>query len=254
MVTIKRNIKYATDLTLDQYQPEQAAKGLIIAIHGGGWFQGDKAKEADVSQWLAQQGYLVVTPNYRLAPTHLFPAPLQDMNALYDWLCQKEPKLPIAAIGASSGGNLAVELALNYGIPAVSLSGILDISHWLSTHPLVVAKKVATTDPDQPSVAVNQTGTNDSFYKWFIENYLAADQATAATPYLHVSSASGPMLLINSLAEFVPITGITRLSQRLAQVKVPVETMLLPGSQHGKGYLATVQADILLFLKRYLAA
>ena len=48
-------------------------------------------------------------------------------------------------------------------------------------------------------------------------------------PYQHVSSASGPMLLINSLDEFVPITGVARLSQRLTQVKVPVETISLTG-------------------------
>ncbi|MFL2028284.1 alpha/beta hydrolase [Loigolactobacillus zhaoyuanensis] len=251
--TIKLDIQYTTGLTLDWYQPQQEQlKGLIIAIHGGGWFQLDKAKDADVANWLVGQGYLVIVPNYRLAPEYHFPAPLQDMNALYEWLQQHAPQLPIAAIGASAGGNLAVELGLNYGLPVISLSGILDIAHWLTTHPAVVAKQKSAADTTTASAAINQSGANESFYKWFISNYLAADQAVAATPYQHVSSASGPMLLVNSMAEFVPMSGVARLSQCLIRSGVPAETIALAGSRHGKGYLDEVKANILLFLQRYL--
>lgn len=254
-LTIKKDIQYTAGLALDWYQPQgRSLKGLLIAIHGGGSFQGDKAKDADVAQWLAEQGYLVVVPNYRLAPSYKFPAPLLDMNRLVDWLQHNAPQVPLAAIGASAGGNLAVELGFNYGIPAVSLSGILDIAHWLTTHPAVVAKPRQTADllDKLDSAVINQAGADESFYKWFITNYVTDEQSRAATPYQHVSSASGPMLLINSLDEFVPITGVARLSQRLTQVKVPVETISLTGSRHGKAYFDEVKANILLFLQRYL--
>lgn len=252
-VTNENDIEYAPNLFLDQYQPTAPPiKGLIINLHGGGWFQGDKAKEADVADWLAKQGYLVIVPNYRLAPASHFPAPLEDMDLLYQWLQQSFPNLPKAAIGGSAGGNLAVELGLKYDLPAISLSGILDIDQWLQAHEQVVATDDHVAASATASQSIDQDGTDDPFYKWFILNYLSEQQAHAATPYHHVRSSSGPLLLINSLTEFVPVSGVIQLSQRYIQLGIPVETILLPGHRHAKGYWADVKNSILAFLARYL--
>ncbi|MFC6170613.1 alpha/beta hydrolase fold domain-containing protein [Loigolactobacillus jiayinensis] len=252
-LTSKYDVQYGPNLTLDWYQlANQPAKGIIIDIHGGGWFQGDKAKEADLAQWLAQQGYLVVVPNYRLAPAAHFPAPIADMERLYQWVQTQLPALPVAALGGSAGGNLAVELSIKHGLPAISLSGILDIDHWLATHQAVVATAAHAASADTASTAIDQAGADDSFYKWFISNYLTPDQARAATPYHRVNAQSGPLLLINSLSEFVPTSGVLQLSQQLIQFGLPVETIFLAGTRHAKGYLPDVQANILAFLTRYL--
>ena len=55
------------------------------------------------------------------------------------------------------------------------------------------------------------------------------------------------MLLINSLDEFVPVSGIFELSKRLGQYQTPVEISLLPGTHHAKGYLDQVKPNILYF-------
>ena len=57
-------------LTLDIYEPE-TIEAAIILIHGGGWFRGDKAKEAALAEKLVKEGFLVIVPNYRLAPAHI---------------------------------------------------------------------------------------------------------------------------------------------------------------------------------------
>ncbi|WPC19162.1 alpha/beta hydrolase [Pediococcus inopinatus] len=254
-IEIKRDVTYAPDLTLDEYRPKiDKLKGLLIIIHGGGWFRGDKAKDEDISTWLAQQGYLVVTPNYHLTPEGYYPQPLVDMDHLYQQVKKYAPKLPVAVIGSSVGGNMAVEMGIKYQIPAVSLSGILDIEVWLNNHQDVVPKQ----DQKQKfttgaSSTINQSGKDDSFYKWFILNYLHDPKlAKEATPYYRVQGKTGPMLLINSLDEFVPVSGIFELSKRLGQYQTPVEISLLPGTHHAKGYLDQVKPNILYFLTRYL--
>lgn len=138
----KKEILYdeKKQLKLDLYQPEKFSQG-IIDLHGGGWFRGSKEKEAGIAEKLAALGFLVVVPEYRLAPQHIFPAALEDVLAVFQWtLANFELKQEnIAAFGSSAGGNLAIELALQKGIPAVSWSGIIDLADWVAKHPEVVA-------------------------------------------------------------------------------------------------------------------
>ncbi|MGC7950665.1 alpha/beta hydrolase, partial [Bacillus sp. II_CA] len=72
-----------------------------------------------------------------------YPAPLADMDHVYQWVLAHVEEFgyakdKIGAVGSSVGGNMSVELAIKYGIPAVSLSGILDIDAWLEAHQDVV--------------------------------------------------------------------------------------------------------------------
>lgn len=244
-------------LALDVYPAATAApQGLIIDLHGGGWFRGDKAKDADWAQQLAAQNFVVVVPNYRLVPQGYYPAPLIDLAALVQWLQHSQwQALPFGAVGSSAGGNLSVELAIQYGLPAVSLSGILDIDTWLAQHQAVVPAEGDTSQFNQlASAQINQTGANDAFYKWFIMNYFnqRTDQLKAATPVHRVTRHTGPMYLANSLNEFVPVSGVLTMAAALAQAQIPVATALLPGSRHAKGYLADVLIATTDFLKRYV--
>ncbi len=73
-----------TDIYYDAEKAE--SKGAIIDIHGGGWFRGNKSKDADSSIRFVKAGYLVVTPAYRITPNAFYPAPLEDMDHLFEWL------------------------------------------------------------------------------------------------------------------------------------------------------------------------
>ncbi|WP_461214162.1 alpha/beta hydrolase fold domain-containing protein [Lacticaseibacillus sp. GG6-2] len=245
------------ELALDLYETRGAARAGVILIHGGGWFRGDKAKEADWAGRLNDRGFFVIAPNYREGDGGHYPAPLEDMDRLWQWLQHRE--LPfnrrlLAVAGASAGGNLAVEMSLKYGIPGVSLSGILDIEDWLNNHQDVVPHEGDTSNfATAASNTINQSGANDSFYKWFITNYLPDPKDYArATPAKHVTNASGPLYLANSLNEFVPTTGVTQLSAALSKAGIPHATRLLTGTRHGEGYLDDVFASTTAFLERSL--
>lgn len=240
-------------LALDWYSPIQpTANVIVIDIHGGGWFRGDKQKDSDIGSTLANAGYVTLVPNYRLTPTSYFPAPLTDMDVLVDWIKSEFNQPQIVVLGSSAGGNMAVELGIKYGFPSISLSGILDIDDWLFSHSDVIAKPDMNQDfVNSASAAINQSGQDDQFYKWFVLNYLKSDLsvAKAATPYHRVNPQTGSMMLVNSLQEFVPSSGVMKLSDQLVKFNIPVETIFLSGSQHAKGYLDQVWSHIMLFLE-----
>lgn len=158
-------IRRKNQLTLDIYEP-QTIEAAIILIHGGGWFRGDKAKETALAERLMTDGFLVVAPNYRLAPEHIFPAAMDDLLKVYDWLANSTypVKGKITTLGSSAGGNLAIELALQKGIPAASWSGIIDLYDWVEQHPEVVPAMNQKPDFDkQASGKIDQDGANNAF-------------------------------------------------------------------------------------------
>ncbi|BBM16688.1 esterase [Enterococcus avium] len=240
-------------LALDLYEPEKI-EAAIILIHGGGWFRGDKNKETALAERLSADGFLVVVPNYRLAPDHIFPAAMDDLLEVYDWLTASDYPVngKITALGSSAGGNLSIELALQKGIPAASWSGIIDLYDWVQKHPEVVPAMNQKTDFDkQASGKIDQDGSNDAFYKWFILNYVNQDTELLkkADPLSRVSNNSGPLFIANSLNELVPLSGVYKLQSALAEKGVPSETKLITGTVHGEGYSDIAYQATAQFLK-----
>jgi acetyl esterase len=94
---------------------------LVVFVHGGGWVTGDLDTHDDLCRRLAlRAGCLVMAVDYRRTPEHAYPAALEDLSSVFDWLTSArgiENALPtwdrrrIAVAGDSAGGNLAAVLA-----------------------------------------------------------------------------------------------------------------------------------------------
>lgn len=246
---ITKDIHYDQNngLLLDLYEPEEFQQ-IVITFHGGGWFRGDKAKEKEVATRFTEAGYLAIAPNYRLAPANLFPSALEDALTVFDWVKERYPNIPIVVFGASAGGNLAIEVALQRGVPAVSWSGIIDLKDWVEKHPDVIPA-MNQDQTQQESKLIDQDGANEAFYKWFILNYIPKEQLAEATPLTRVSDKSGPILTVNSLNELVPVSGVLMLHKALAAVDIATTSIMIPGNRHGEGYLEDVWEETLAFLK-----
>jgi len=111
------NIQYGVDPhwnLLDVYRLRSAAGHklpVIINVHGGGWIYGDKERYQYYSMQLAQRGFSVVNFTYRLAPEYLFPAPLEDLNLIAEWVLQNAEKYSmnsdkLFAVGDSAGAQI----------------------------------------------------------------------------------------------------------------------------------------------------
>jgi acetyl esterase/lipase len=52
----------------------------VVVIHGGGWDTGNRRQLPELNSWLARAGYAVASLDYRLAPEHAYPAPVEDVR------------------------------------------------------------------------------------------------------------------------------------------------------------------------------
>jgi acetyl esterase/lipase len=90
----------------------------VYNIHGGGMIIGDRRTGLDgLLDWVVELGVVVVSVEYRLAPEHPHPAPVEDCYAGLVWTAEHAEELGIdpdrlAINGGSAGGGLAAGTAL----------------------------------------------------------------------------------------------------------------------------------------------
>lgn len=90
---------------------DTSADAALLWIHGGGLILGSAAAEDGASaQRSAALGVAVVTPDYRLAPEHPYPAAFEDCLRALEWAATRFRRVVIA--GVSAGGGLAAAVAL----------------------------------------------------------------------------------------------------------------------------------------------
>ena len=221
-------------LDLHVYAPRTEAdsprRGLLW-IHGGGYIMGSAADEAGrVAHWV-RAGYLVLAPEYRLAPEHPFPAGLHDcQDALNEALRRAddlgiEPDRLIVA-GGSAGGGLAAALALR-----CRDQGIDAIGHLVLIAPMV---DDTTVPPADERLAVWGGAANRLGWHCYLRDVEHADLPTSYAAVAHETDFSGlpPTTITVGTADLFCIESI-ELASRLISNGVPVDLRVYPGLPHG---------------------
>jgi acetyl esterase/lipase len=93
--------------------PEPAP--ALLWMHGGGYVLGTAQQDDRLCRGFSRRlGITVASVEYRLAPEHPYPAPLDDCYSALTWLAGLPAVDPgrVAIGGASAGGGLAAALAL----------------------------------------------------------------------------------------------------------------------------------------------
>ena len=90
----------------------------MLYFHGGGFSIGSIRTHDPVCKFLSEMlGWKIFSVEYRLAPEHRFPIPLEDCDKSMDWLIENADQFEIdinkiAVGGDSAGGNLAACLCI----------------------------------------------------------------------------------------------------------------------------------------------
>lgn len=103
---------------LDIYRPkggDDPNRPVLVFLYGGGWVNGTRGDYRFVGESLAEAGYTIVIPDYRLYPGSHFPAFVEDAAAATAWTARHllpagSPRR-LVLIGHSAGGYLAAMLA-----------------------------------------------------------------------------------------------------------------------------------------------
>jgi acetyl esterase len=123
------------ELTLDVIVPKgEGPFPVLVYLHGGAWVWGSPATHRKLTFRLAEQGFLTMSVDYRLAPEHPFPSGFNDcVHAIHfaahnarQWGGDSE-RLVLA--GDSAGANLAaaaaIELADRVAAPSIRAIGLV---------------------------------------------------------------------------------------------------------------------------------
>ncbi len=107
---------------------------VIVALHGGGFVGGSLYTHRKMYGHLAKAaGVRVLLATYRHAPEFRYPAQIEDAVTAYQWAAAHARTVALA--GDSSGGGLAVQVALR----APGAAAVLLLSPWIDMDPAQTA-------------------------------------------------------------------------------------------------------------------
>ncbi|SHN57330.1 alpha/beta hydrolase [Erythrobacter sanguineus] len=236
--------------TLDIWAPEKPPAGklpVVIFWYGGGWAKGDRAAYAFAGRALANQGFLVVIPDYRKVPDVLFPAFLGDGAEAIAWVEDNIGRhggdpARLAFMGHSAGAYQAVMLALD-------------------SQRLVAAG----ADPSNIKAAVGLSGPYD-FYPFDSPRSIAAfsewPRPEETQPITYARADAPPLLLVTSEGDTtVRPRNANNLAAKLRELGAAVEVKNYGPLDHEEVVMALsvpfrskgpVLADSVAFLKARL--
>jgi acetyl esterase len=214
------------------YRPNDAPnQPLLVFFHGGGWVGGDLDSHDGTCRSLCNaSGCSVLSVDYRLAPEHPYPAPLDDAVTATAWAHANAASLGcdpdrVAVGGDSAGANLAA---------VVANMAVAPLQFQLLVYP------VTDAHCDSPTFIENGDGyfLTAKGMRWFAAHYLSgggspddprvsplfeADDVLAATPPAFVITAGFDPLRHEGEAY----------AQRLMRAGVRTTLTCYPGMFHG---------------------
>ncbi|MFI6094678.1 alpha/beta hydrolase [Lentzea sp. NPDC051213] len=241
----------APDVPVRIYAPANRTAALpgLVYIHGGGFILGDLDMfHAHLLRLVDELGIVIVSVDYRLAPEHPFPAPVEDCYAALQWAAAKADELGIdperlGVAGESAGGGLAAGVALlarDRGGPSLSFQylGIPELDDRLDTPSM------------QDYVDTPLWNRPNAIFSW--TSYLGTEPGGAdVSPYAAPARAedlTGLPPTFVAVCQFDPLRdeGI-EYARRLSHAGVQAELRLYPGTFHGSALVESAEISRRMF-------
>lgn len=243
-------------LLMDVHYPDNANGYGVVFIPGSGW-TAPMSPDADPlksgmdrthlgGQALLEAGYTVFSINHRAAPNHFYPAPVEDAQRAVRFVRYNAARFRInpdriGALGGSSGGQLALLLAV------MDNEGQSDDPSEVNR----VSAKVQTVAALFPSTDFVRIARSESPYTALFQHRLTKQRLErnpdseeeriyrAASPISYVTDDDPPVLLIHGDQD--PIVAFSQsevFKEALEQENVDVELIRMPGGGHGTSIIS----------------
>jgi acetyl esterase/lipase len=206
----------------------------IVHAHGGGTVFGHARMFINtLSALVKQSGVQVFSVDYRLAPEHAFPTPVEDCYAALPWLIEHavdfniDPKC-IGTMGESAGANLATSITLiarDRGLSPSVAKQIL-VYPWLDD-------RNTKTNPALEGLSTWSTEANIACWSAYLGRDFGTDrvsQYAAPARATNLKDLPPTYLEVGNLDMFLGET--MEYASRLAQANVQVEVHVYPGLPH----------------------
>jgi acetyl esterase/lipase len=254
---VDTNVTFGPGLALDVYRPSEPAtqtRPAVVLIHGGSWMSLDKSTVKGMASFLARQGFVAFSIDYRLFDgndKNRWPAQLDDAQRAVRWIRANAGRYGvnpdrIGTFGHSAGAQIAALL----GMEETRDNSDTALARYSS----------------RVQAVVDVSGPSDFTARWYRNNvdwftaFLGADSSKhavwqGASPALSAAKGDAPFLVVHGTRdETVEIAQAQELVDTLQSKGVPVSFVKVDAghvfdSPDAKRQLAL---QTLAFFNRYL--
>lgn len=253
---------------LDIYLPETGSGPfpVVVYIHGGGWQSGNKKNVGPVSP-IVEEGYALVSINYRLSAEAFYPEQINDCKAAIRWIRANEETYQLDAerigvIGSSAGAHLAELLGTSGDITTYTVGSVtMDIEGDIGGNLNFSSRVQAVSDWFGPTDFLRMNdfpGDIDHDAPTSPESKLIGgpiqenpDKCALADPITYASEDDSPFLIVHGTADMtVPYNQSELLYQALQPIFDPIGTEItlrpVEGAGHGFGGTMTTETYTLM--------
>lgn len=225
--------------------PSDQPAPIILYIHGGGFMVGSMTEiDADL-RWFADQGWLVVSVEYRLFTDQIptWDKAPADVACAAAWLKANAGRLNgdlerLALLGDSAGGNLAINLG--YGAALGQIES--------ACGPVPVPAAIVVQYPAVDPLAIYEHGYPVTGFepKMLVSGYLGGDpyafpeRVEAVSSYTFLSDKSPPLLILEPEKDgLVPSWSVYRFADQSRLAGGEVELVRIPFANHVYNQIAS---------------
>jgi acetyl esterase/lipase len=235
------------DVMLRVYTPEGFDGPLpcVYGIHGGGYVLGTyDMLDRVFDGWCSGLGCIGVSVEYRLAPEHPYPAPLEDCYAGVEWVHANAAELGvdpdrIGIQGTSAGGGLAAALAL-----LARDRGEVPLAFQVLECPMV-DDRFHTPSSNIDRLQVWSRESNEYGWRSYLGDLYGRDDVPYHAAPARAEDLTGlpPAIVCVGGADGFRDEDVLY-ALRLSQAGVPTELHVYPGAPHGAMIIPSAPAAI----------
>jgi len=244
----------------------------LVDVHGGAWNRGDRTVGVHAGRGLAAAGIVVASLDFRQGPDHKHPTASADVAAGVRWMRAHSSRLGvdparIGLAGQSSGGHLALLVALRPGVaahagtPIVRPDGSLDAtasddSVAFALVPYPVADPLARfryvkRRAQEPPSGFDANRLLASHHGYFIDETAMAEASVTRIVSSGEARTLPPVWLAHAeLDDNVPTEITDAFVRAYEQGGGKIERVLFPGARHGFMQQASADTDKAIALMR----
>ena len=229
------------DVMVRVYSPSEVETPVpgLYYIHGGGMVLGNVPMgDVECKELAADMGCVVASVEYRLAPEHPHPAPIDDCYAGLKWFADTSESLGvdrgrIAITGASAGGGLAAALAL-----LARDRGEVEIIYQELIYPMLDDRNITHSSHYVQHPKVWNRKANLAGWTALLGKPAGSDNVSPYASPARAEDLSGlppAFIIVGDLDLFVDED--IEYAQRLGQAGVAAELHVFPGAFHGSNIM-----------------
>lgn len=230
------------DALLDVHMPDNLAAGetlpVVVWTHGGAWLSGSKDNAEPYFRMLAKEGFVVVAPNYSLAPDYTYSKAVQQLNIAHQYVLDNSERLHadtnnIFLAGDSAGSQLSSQLAAIITNP--------DYAAEVGITPSLVPSQLkglllncgiynmgGLASPAQPAPKILGWGDDVTVWAYSGTNDFSDPIINQMSPMFHLNKDFPPAFITGGNADPLTDAQSKPFNEKLQQLGVPTSTLFYP--------------------------